>query len=187
MKIVAMISAALMTLTASAQEGKIDAVFNKFKDSNSFKIEFSNGYNRFVLTSKGETFKVENTRTDIIYDGEVLYSINKKSSEIIIEELEGDGVLANPINMFTLNTSDFTIKEVGDLYLLTPIDRDKVGVETITLTLNDKREISKLSFIPISGEGVEFTVNNISYNLADIANFKFSKKEYPGFEVIDFR
>ncbi len=187
MKIIITILTILISLPSFSQNEKVADIFDRFRDSQNFQVEFYNGNNRFTLTSRGKQFMVENIDADIIYNGKELYSINKKIKEIIVEELTGENILTNPNNIFTLDISNFTIEKIGDSYILTPIDIKKVGAESITLLLNSKDEIERLSITPAASESITFDIDKVVYNLATTPNFSFNKKEYTAYEIIDFR
>lgn len=179
-----------MTAIASAQDSEkqgIDTVFERFKSSESFKVNFAVDTLRFTLVSSGSKFTIQGSGTMVICDGEVMYTINNETKEVIIEELSGEGLLSNPINLFTIDSSNFDVEQRGDSYVLSPVDIEEVGVEQIIVTLDSGNEVERLVLSSEDSGDTVIDIKSVSYNSDKLPDFKFDKNKYKDYEKIDFR
>ncbi|MFI3321594.1 MAG: hypothetical protein R3Y50_03630 [Rikenellaceae bacterium] len=191
MNIIKYILSALFALVISSYVNaqQLEEVFQKFKNAKSSSIVFSGQGERYNLITLGSKYRLESDNSDILFDGETLYSYNGNTNELVIENISSSGsLLLNPINLFSLDLSDFSYTQKKDgHYTIIPKNIENSQIESIEITLQNG-EIKTLLVTTPSSYSLDLKINSIKFdeNL-DSENFKFNKKSYNKAEIIDFR
>jgi outer membrane lipoprotein carrier protein len=186
----------------------LDAVSAKFKTYTSvqagfsYKVEDSKGKVQSnktgTITMKGNKYKVNFGTTEIFCDGKTVWSYDKSSNEVTIDNLDASAGKLTPQKLFTnFYDKDFLYllngeKKVGAKTLqeieMTPTDKSKAFHKVYLQVDKAAKTIYSTKVLENSGNRFTYTVTTMKTNaaVADAA-FMFDKKKYPGVEEVDLR
>ncbi len=156
--------------------------------------------NKGTLLVKGEKYKLEIDKTEIYYDGKLIYNYIPASNEVSISKpgKKTDDVFTNnPSKLFTIYSTDYKYQYLGNLderghkcyeVDLYPFDiKRKYSIIKLLIDI-DKLELVSSKLIMKSG--VNYTVKIDTFNEQAIASekdFVFNIKAHKGIEVVDLR
>lgn len=181
----------------------LDELSKKTKAYTSVQVEFTmktsnktNNTNESVkgtATTKGNKYMVDITKQKILCDGIKIWTLLMKEKECNEETVEdaGDETM-NPTKLMTIWEKGFKyrfIKEEGGIQEihLFPTDTKKSKYHTVIIKVDKaKVQVTSVTVKGKSGDVTELIINKFTPNVTiDDAKFKFTKKEYPDFKVID--
>jgi outer membrane lipoprotein-sorting protein len=199
-----------VTAQKSDPEAKkvLDAVSAKFKTYTSvqagfsYKVEDSKGKVQSNktgnITMKGSKYKVNFGTTEIFCDGKTVWSYDKSSNEVTIDNLDASSGKLTPQKLFTnFYDKDFLYllngeKKVGAKTIqeieMTPTDKSKAFHKVYLQVDKAAKTIYSTKVLENSGNKFTYTVTTMKTNAAVAdALFVFDKKKYPGVEEVDLR
>lgn len=181
----------------------LDELSKKTKGYTSIQVEFTmktsnktsntNESVKGTATTKGNKYIVDLVKQKILCDGVKVWTLLMKDKECT-EETVGDSgdETMNPTKLLTIWEKGFKyrfIKDEGGIQEihLFPTDTKKSKYHTVILKIDKaKQQVSSVTVKGKSGDVTELTVTKFTPNVAiEDAKFKFSKKDYPDFTVID--
>ncbi len=207
---IALLGGMAVTAQKNDPEAKkvLDAVSAKFKTYTSvqagfsYKVEDSKGKVQSnktgTITMKGNKYKVSFGTTEIFCDGKTVWSYDKSSNEVTIDNLDASAGKLTPQKLFTnFYDKDFLYllngeKKVGAKTLqeieMTPTDKSKAFHKVYLQVDKAAKTIYSTKVLENSGNRFTYTVTTMKTNtpVADAA-FVFDKKKYPGVEEVDLR
>ncbi|MCG2617290.1 outer membrane lipoprotein carrier protein LolA [Terrimonas sp. NA20] len=199
-----------VTAQKSDPEAKkvLDAVSAKFKTYTSvqagfsYKVEDSKGKVQSnktgSITMKGNKYKVNFGTTEIFCDGKTVWSYDKSSNEVTIDNLDASSGKLTPQKLFTnFYDKDFLYLLNGEKKLgaktvqeieMTPTDKSKAFHKVYLQVDKAAKTIYSTKVLENSGNRFTYTVTTMKTNAAVAdALFTFDKKKYPGVEEVDLR
>jgi outer membrane lipoprotein carrier protein len=181
----------------------LDELSKKTKGYTSVQVEFTmkttnktNNVNESVkgtATTKGTKYVVDLGKQKVLCDGVKIWTLLIKEKECNEETVEDSGdETMNPTKLMTIWEKGFKyrfIKEeagIQEIHLF-PTDTKKSKYHTVILKVDKaKVQVSSVTVKGKSGDVTELTINKFTPNVTiDDAKFKFTKKDYPDFKVID--
>lgn len=181
----------------------LDELSKKTKSYTSVQVEFTmkttnktNNVNESVkgtATTKGNKYIVDLGKQKILCDGVKIWTLLIKEKECNEETVEDSGdETMNPTKLMTIWEKGFKyrfVKEengIQEIHLF-PTDTKKTKYHTVIVKVDKaKQQVSSVTVKGKSGDVTELIVNKFTPNVTmDDAKFKFTKKEYPEFTVID--
>ena len=186
----------------------LDAVSAKFKTFTTvqagfnYKIENSAGKSLSsktgTITMKGTKYKIIFGNQEIFCDGKTVWSYDKSSKEVTINNLDVSGNTLTPQKLFTnFYDKDFLYvlngeKKAGTRTLqeieMTPTDKSKAFHKVYLQVDKSAKTIYSTKVLENTGNRYTYTVSNMKTNQAVADNtFTFDKKKYPGVEEVDLR
>jgi len=181
----------------------LDELSKKTKSYTSVQVEFTmkttnktNNVNESVkgtATTKGSKYIVDLGKQKILCDGVKIWTLLIKEKECNEETVEDSGdETMNPTKLMTIWEKGFKyrfVKEengIQEIHLF-PTDTKKTKYHTVIVKVDKaKQQVSSVTVKGKSGDVTELIVNKFTPNVTmDDAKFKFTKKEYPEFTVID--
>lgn len=148
----------------------------------------------------GDKYYIRVDDIEEICDGKNKYEINHADEEVVIDKVNTKevGILSNPAKMFDFADESFTHSYEGEMtekcqacnfILLQPRDKN-TSVKNIVLAIEKATGLPfmlKYSVEGLNGE-IEIFVDKITADRkTPDSRFNFDKKEYKGYEMIDFR
>lgn len=209
-----LVVALLGTLAVAAQKNDpeakkvLDAVSAKFKTFTSvqaafsYKVEDAKGKVQSNKTGtiimKGSKYKVAFGTQEIFCDGKTVWSYDKSSKEVTINNLDVSGSTLTPQKLFTnFYDKDFLYllngdKKVGAKTLqeieMTPTDKTKAFHKVYLQVDKASKTIYSTKVLENGGNRYTYTVTSMKTNLPAADNmFIFDKSKYPGVEEVDLR
>ena len=204
-----MIGTVLMAQNSDPEAKQVlDAVSAKFKTFTSvqsgftYKVENSAGKALSTktgnITMKGTKYKISFGNQEIFCDGKTVWSYDKTSKEVTINNLDVSGNTLTPQKLFTnFYDKDFLYvlngeKKVGAKTLqeieMTPTDKSKAFHKVYLQVDKAAKTIYSTKVLENSGNRYTYTVSNMKTNQPVADNiFTFDKKKYPGVEEVDLR
>ncbi len=150
------------------------------------------------LTMKGDKYRLNVMDMESWFDGTSVYTLMKDVNEVIISDPdEQEGLMSNPVKLFTLYDEEFKYKLIGEtnqegarLYEidLHPVELDH-NFHTVKLFIyRDKYFLHSAVIAGKDGNRYTFLVNyyDNTVHLTD-SFFRFDENDHPGVEVIDMR
>ena len=186
----------------------LDAVSAKFKSFSTvqanftYKVENAEGKSMSAKTGtvsmKGTKYKVTFGDQEIFCDGKTVWSYDKGSNEVTINELDASEGMITPQKLFTnFYDADFLYiltgeKKVGTKTLqeieMTPTDKSKPFHKVYVQVDKNEKTIQSTRILENGGNRYSYTVTSMKTNLPMADNmFVFNKSKYPGVEEIDLR
>jgi outer membrane lipoprotein-sorting protein len=181
----------------------LDELSKKTKGYTTVQVEFTmkttnktNNVNESVkgtATTKGTKYMVDLGKQKVLCDGVKIWTLLIKEKECNEETVEDSGdETMNPTKLMTIWEKGFKyrfIKEeagIQEIHLF-PTDTKKSKYHTVILKIDKaKQQVSSVTVKGKSGDVTELTINKFTPNVTiDDAKFKFTKKDYPDFKVID--
>ena len=185
----------------------LDAVGSKFKTFStveagfSYKAENSEGKGsteKGTVKMKGNKYVVTIGDREIFSDGKTIWSYDKGSKEVTINNVDESGSGLTPQKLFTnFYDKDFlymlngekkvagkTVQEIE----MTPTDKSKAFHKVYLQVDKAKKTIYSTKVLENGGNRYTYTITSMKTNtpLADNL-FVFNKAKYPGVEVVDLR
>ncbi len=218
-KIITLLSFISVTVLAGAQ-GKnptqndaaakkiLDAVSAKFKTYKapqatfSYKVENAQGKalssKSGTVVMKGTKYKVNMSDMQIFSDGKTVWSYDKSSNEVTVDNVNTSGSSMTPQKLFTnFYDKDFYYKYNGEKkeggktlqeIELTPVDKTRPFHKVYVLVDKAAKTLYNAKFLEKTGGRYSYTVTALKANatVAD-TDFTFNKAKFPGVEVVDLR
>ncbi|MET0464842.1 MAG: outer membrane lipoprotein carrier protein LolA [Chitinophagaceae bacterium] len=207
---IALLGSVAVTAQKNDPEAKkvLDAVSAKFKTYTSvqagfsYKVEDAKGKVQSnkagTITMKGNKYKVNFGTTEIFCDGKTVWSYDKSSNEVTIDNLDASAGKLTPQKLFTnFYDKDFLYllngeKKVGAKTVqeieMTPTDKSKAFHKVYLQVDKAAKTIYSTKVLENSGNKFTYTVTTMKTNTAVAdALFVFDKKKYPGVEEVDLR
>lgn len=218
-KIFTLLTFATAVLVASAQDKNptkndaeakkvLDAVSAKFKTYKApqatftYKVENSAGKalstKKGTVTMKGKKYKVSMSGMEIISDGKTVWSYDKASNEVTVDNVNTSASAMTPQKLFTnFYDKDFYYKYNGEKkeagktvqeVELTPTDKTKPFHKVYVMVDKAGKTIYSTKFLEKTGGRYSYTINTLKPNATvSDSEFAFNKAKYPGVEVVDLR
>ncbi len=182
----------------------LDAVTAHFNKINSLKVNFifdNYSRNKQLVGSQKGTILVDKKRFKltqgnnliIVSDGTTVWRIDKESKEITISTLDNSAETITPQKLFgDFYDKDFLYKKNGTInnvaeIELTPMDKRKPFFK-VYLYINTIIDfIVKAKILQKDGTSFVYSFSDTTSPAVTDADFAFSAKDYPGFDVIDNR
>lgn len=166
--------------------------------SKGLEVKFTinnSGYNGGgSLKTSGNKFSVTLPDASVWYNGSVMYTYNKKTSETTLTvPTAGEIAETNPMAYITgaknnYNVAYSTVKKAGK-YVLELTPKKKGDIKRITLTLKSSGFVpEKIVVEPSAGNPIVAEITSFR-TLATVnsSDFEYPKSKYPGIEIIDLR
>ncbi|MFN4234902.1 MAG: LolA family protein [Bacteroidia bacterium] len=197
-----------------AQDAKakaiLDELSNKTKAYTSIKATFSytlenkdqkiKETQEGTITIKGNKYKLEIAKQEVICDGKAVYTIIKEAKEVQINNMPdpNNTESINPSNIFTMYEKGFKYKFEGEkseggktMQIISLFPNDPKGKQYHTVKLfidKNAKQISKILVLAKDGNNYTYQVKSFQPNIAVQDNvFTYNSNQYPKFEVIDLR
>ncbi|MEI9944517.1 MAG: outer membrane lipoprotein carrier protein LolA [Chitinophagaceae bacterium] len=186
----------------------LDAVSAKFKTFTtvqagfSYKVENAQGKTMSTkagtILMKGTKYKVSFGGQEIFCDGKTVWSFDKSSNEVTINNLDASSGMITPQKLFTnFYDTDFlyllngekkagtkTVQEIE----MTPTDKSKPFHKVYVQVDKAAKSIYSTKVLENGGNRYTYTVSSMKTNAALADNlFIFNKSKYPGVEEVDLR
>lgn len=181
----------------------LDDVSKKTKSYTSFQVEFTmkttnktENVNETVngtATMKGNKYIVDIGKQKILCDGIKIWTLltkEKECNEELVEDSDNDAM--NPTKMMTIWEKGFKyrfIKEENGIQQidLFPTNPAKAKYHTVTVKINKAtQQVESVIVKGKNGDVTTLTIKKMTPNVTvDDAQFKFTKKQYPDYTVID--
>lgn len=181
----------------------LDELSKKTKGYTSVQVEFTmkttnktsnvNESVKGTATTKGTKYMVDLGKQKVLCDGVKIWTLLIKEKECNEETVEDSGdETMNPTKLMTIWEKGFKyrfIKEengIQEIHLF-PTDTKKSKYHTVIIKIDKaKGQVSSVTVKGKGGDVTELIINKFTPNVPiDDAKFKFTKKDYPDFKVID--
>lgn len=181
----------------------LDGMVAAIKNMGSYEVSFTVGAGQWgpdvgSYVVSGEKYSLKMSAGEIFSDGKARYEVNRNDKMVSISKPDGDGhsMFSNPARAFDFLDGTFSQAFAGEA------KRNGANCNRIRLTAKDgslmtvELYVDKNSSLPVEVSyrmddgGVAVTVNVKSVKAVgrpDPARFRFERKNYPGYEVVDFR
>lgn len=201
------LSLALFPLRTYA-DGRSDAILRSLSEKvaslGSYRVGFhvevedEDADGEYVVS--GNKFYIKVGDMEVICDGKARYEVNNEDEEVLIDKVRPDdrNIITNPTKGFEFADDIFTHGYKGEMTVdgkacdvveLRP--RDPESSTPVTMLYVDKKTglPVKLEYAAEGIDGdVEITIKSMAPDTKIPASrFVFNKKDYPGYELIDFR
>lgn len=153
--------------------------------------------NKFHLTIYSGSGATKAVEQEIISDGKMQWTYEKKNNEIQINDADNGSQSLNPAQVFTIYEKGYKylftgeVKQQGQIYQqieLTPVDSKKPFFKVRLLISKLKSQIYSATIYDKNGSRYTYILNGSESNYTGSdAVFNFNKKNYPGAEVVDLR
>lgn len=207
-------------LTAGAQTSKnpttndpaakkiLDAVSAKFRTyaapqaTFTYRVENAQGKalssKTGTVTMKGNKYKVVMDGMEIYSDGKTIWSYDKASNEVTVNNVDASANSMTPQKLLTnFYDKDFFYKFNGDKkegsrnlqeIELTPTDKTRPFHKVYLLVDKGTTGLYSAKFLEKTGGRYSYTINSIKGNVTvSDKDFTFDKSKHPGVEVVDLR
>lgn len=186
----------------------LDAVSAKFKTFSTvqagftYKVENAEGKamsnKTGTISMKGLKYKVSFGDQEIFCDGKTVWSYDKSSNEVTINDLDNSAGTITPQKLFTnFYDNDFLYllngeKKVGAKILqeieMTPTDKSKPFHKVYVQIDKAAKTLYSTKVLENGGNRYTYTVSSMKTNIPVADNeFVFNKSKYPGVEEVDLR
>lgn len=144
-----------------------------------------------TLTVQGDMFVLDSPIQSVQYDGQTLYTLDKKNKEVNIETMaKSSNPLMNPSLLLQCSDADFQKKESGEKLILVSKTQG-IPFKTMIMTFSGRN----LQEIELGALTYDNQIKNVIFNLGqptkaigiDKNTFTFNKKAHPAVDVVDFR
>jgi outer membrane lipoprotein-sorting protein len=213
-KIIFTLSILLFCFNISAQDTKAKAILDelsaKTKAYTNIKASFSytlenkdqkiKETQEGTIAIKGDKYKLEIARQEVLCDGKAVYTILKEAKEIQINNMPDPNATEsiNPANIFTMYEKGFKTKYEGEkteggktLQIISLFPTDPKGKQYHTIKLyidKNLKQISKVLILSKDGNNYTYVVKSFTTNTSIAENtFTYIASQYPKFEIIDLR
>ncbi|HLP12604.1 MAG TPA: outer membrane lipoprotein carrier protein LolA [Flavobacteriales bacterium] len=181
----------------------LDELSKKTKAYSTIQVEFTmkttnktSGTNETVkgtATMKGSKYIIDLGKQKVLCDGVKVWTLLMKEKECTEETVEDNSdATTNPTKLLTIWEKGFKyrfVKEEGGMQEihLFPTDTKKSKYHTVILKIDKaKEQVKTVTVKGKNGDVIELDVTKFTPNVqVEDAKFKFSKKDYPDFTVID--
>ena len=181
----------------------LDELSKKTKSYGTVKVEFTmktvnkteNRNDSFngTATMKGNKYIVDLTKQKILCDGIKIWTLlmkEKECQETLVEDAEEDAV--NPTKLLNIWEKGFKfrlVKEedgIAEIHLF-PTNTSKTKYHTVIMKVDKAK--SQVKSVVVKGKSGDVTTLDVTKFTPNVvvedAEFKFNKKDYPGFKIID--
>jgi outer membrane lipoprotein-sorting protein len=186
----------------------LDAVSTKFKSFSTvqatFKYVVENAEGKAMSTKtgtvlmKGTKYKVNFGDQEIFCDGKTIWSYDKGTNEVTINDLASSESMITPQKLFTnFYDKDFLYmlngeKKIGAKTIqeieMTPTDKGKAFHKVYLQIDKAAKTIYSTKVLENGGNRYTYSVTNMKTNTQMADNlFAFNKSKYPGVEEVDLR
>ncbi len=151
-----------------------------------------------TIVMKGSKYRLETMEMVSWFDGTSVYTLMPDVKELIISDPDEDGgIMANPVNLFSIYDEEFRYRFIGEarqsgkvLYEidLHPLDLDR-DFHTVKLFI-DKESLFLYSAVIAAKDGTRYTFLVNDYDTRKQLPedfFTYSKEKYQDVEIIDMR
>ena len=150
-----------------------------------------------IFYMKGEKYRVELPKQDIISDAKTVWTYSKDAAEVQVSNYNPTEQTLSPAKLFTnFYDKEYTYsykgtKKVGSktcsVIELLPISKNKQFTK-VELDIDNKNMIASGVVYDKNGGKVQYNVSNAVPNApVSEAQFTFDARKYPGVEVVDLR
>lgn len=174
----------------------IDKLASGFRSMGAYSVSFDVASNDFATHGNyavdGERYYMTLGDAEVFCDGKTRWEVDNRRREVTLSGVDAQSrnILNNPVHAFDFLGSEYTPslaweKEGRAAVTLTPVSMSAAATGTITVT------VSTASMRPLSlayeydGGGVGITVGGVAPLKTPLKTF--DKKNYTGYEFIDFR
>lgn len=153
-----------------------------------------------TITIKGNKYKLEIAKQEVICDGKAVYTIIKEAKEVQINNMPDPNATdnINPANIFTMYEKGFKHKFDGEkteggktfqIISLFPTEPKGKQYHTVKLYIDKAaKQVSKIIVFSKDGNNYTYQVKTFTPNApVDDKIFNYNSAQYPKFEVIDLR
>lgn len=186
----------------------LDAVSKKFKSYSSVKADFalkiSTNAQKVLDTKKGsvllkgDKYRVLLGSQEVYCDGKTIWTYNKDTKEVQINDYEPEAGTLSPAKLFTnfydkdfLYRLDGTSKLNGhsvDVIEMTPLDKSKPFFKVMAWIDKQNKNLMRMEIFEKGGNRYTYEVEKFTPNApATDHDFEFDTKSHPGVDVIDLR
>jgi outer membrane lipoprotein-sorting protein len=204
----------LSAIGVNAQDAKAKAILDelstKTKAYTSIKATFSytlenkdqkiKETQEGTVTIKGNKYKLEIAKQEVICDGKAVYTIIKEAKEIQINNMPDPNSTEsiNPSNIFTMYEKGFKHKYDGEkveggktyqIISLFPTDPKGKQYHTVKLYIDkNAKQVNKILVLSKDGNNYTYQVKSFTPNTpVEDKIFTYNSSLYPKFEIIDLR
>lgn len=181
----------------------LDALSKKTKAYSTIQVEFTMkttnktaGTNETVkgtATMKSSKYIIDLGKQKVLCDGVKVWTLLMKEKECTEETVEDNNdATTNPTKLLTIWEKGFKyrfIKDEGGIQEidLFPMDPKKSKYHTVILKIDKaKEQVTSVTVKGKNGDVIELNVTKFTPNVTvEDTKFKFTKKDYPDFTVID--
>lgn len=152
----------------------------------SFVLRAGDGEQKGVLMVEGNNSYVRIADTEVFVIDSLRYEVRGASKEIIVDRADAyEKELLNPLNGFSSVKDDYNIEECEvDGSVAVRLVPKHAGETIYVVTTADGEGISKVKY----GNGTDTAEVEVQTTRKGVQSLpKFSKEQYKGFELIDFR
>lgn len=186
----------------------LDAVSKKFKSFHTIKADFvlkiSTADNKVLdsrkgsVSLKGNKYMVSVSGQEIFCDGKTLWTYNKDTKEVQVNNYTPDNATITPTRLFTnfydkeflyrlRGSSTFQGKPVYVIEM-TPTDKSKPFFKVVAEVNKSQHTLVSTEVFEKDGHRYTYEVVKFMPNVAMIdADFTFNTKAHPGVDVVDLR
>ncbi len=194
----------------------LSALSARIKAMGSYRVDFTVDVEGREITGwyvvSGNRYRLVTPQAEVVCDGKVKYEISRENREVIIDRVNtaDRNILSNPTRAFDLAGGGFTSSYVGersvdevlcDVLRLEPrvggdglSGNDALGgsdaLNGIELAVARKDGLPRAIVYSADGlsDDIHVSVNSFSAGATvENSTFIFDKKNYPGYEIVDFR
>jgi outer membrane lipoprotein-sorting protein len=204
----------LSAIGVNAQDAKAKAILDelsaKTKAYTSIKATFSytlenkdqkiKETQEGTITIKGNKYKLEIAKQEVICDGKAVYTVIKEAKEVQINNMPDPNATdnINPANIFTMYEKGFKHKFDGEkaeggktfqIISLFPTEPKGKQYHTVKLYVDKAaKQVNKILVFSKDGNNYTYQVKTFTPNApVDDKIFTYNSAQYPKFEVIDLR
>lgn len=173
----------------------LDRLESAVESLGEYRAEFSvevdgSKYNGYYRVS-GRSYYMKLSDAEVYSDGVVRYEIDLQKQEVIIDNVDptSRNILNNPTNLFSTLDESFMhsilSESRGEVSILLLPNSSSVGISRVTINLDKKSALPRSLIYNADSNPVEITIHSIKSDSEAMPQFDI--KNYPQFEIIDFR
>ena len=141
---------------------------------------------------EGEKYALQVGDAEVYSDGVVRYEVDKGHREVVINNVEklSHNLLDNPVHAFEFVTDEYEVSVVESrqdwaVIRLEPKAESKQSVGSIEVAMNLKSHLPQRVEYNYDGERIVVKIESVGSLSGGVA--QFDKRNYKGYEMIDFR
>lgn len=193
----AMLLPGLFAATAADRASEIlERLAAGFRAMKSYEVRFEIEAEEFTAAGRytvdGEAYCLEVDDAEVFSDGKVRYEVDNRRREVTVVEVdrESRNLLNNPVRAFDFLGSQYAATLLSDeggraLVRLTPSDGEASATGTVVVTVSTSTMRPERLEYDYDGERVTVRILGVAAPEAPLR--RFDRKNFDGYEMIDFR